>query len=101
MWRMPVKKKNQSSSVKLSEELERILHNLYDSRMNKFDFWYTAVGDKIASAAEPVKLVNSVLIVRVKDSVWRFELTRRKTELIDKINNSVNKGRIIKDIVFK
>jgi len=37
--------------------------------------------------------------VKVEDSVWRFELSRRKEELVSKINEQLKKS-IYKEIVF-
>jgi predicted nucleic acid-binding Zn ribbon protein len=57
------------------------------------------VGAKIAKVAVPVKNKKGVLFVKVEDSIWRFELTRSKEEIIKKVNEHLNKN-VLKDIVF-
>jgi hypothetical protein len=57
------------------------------------------VGEKRARVAIPIKNKKGVLFVKVEDAVWRFELTKRKDELIDKVNLHLKKNTI-KDIVF-
>lgn len=69
-------------------------------RKRRFSFWEDLVGEKIARIAVPVSLKRGVLLIRVEDPVWRFELTtRNKNELIVKINETLKKNSI-KDIVF-
>ncbi len=83
----------------LKSELNGLLKGIKRSRRDRFSFWEEAVGVKIAKVADPVKNKKGVLFVKVEDSVWRFELTRRKNEILTKINELSNKN-FIKDIVF-
>ena len=57
------------------------------------------MGEKISNVAVPVSNKKGVLFVKVRDSIWRFELTRRKDEIILKINKHLKKNSI-RDIVF-
>ncbi len=57
------------------------------------------VGEKISKIAVPVKNKNGVLFIKVEDAIWRFELSRRKEELIQKINEHLKKN-VFKEIVF-
>ena len=57
------------------------------------------MGEKIAAVAVPVKNKKGVLLVKVQDAVWKFELTRRKEEIHKMINEHLKKN-LIKDIVF-
>ncbi|MCX7878292.1 MAG: DUF721 domain-containing protein [Ignavibacteria bacterium] len=94
-------KQRKGQSVFISSEIENVINNLRKSHEDKFSFWKEAMGEKIAGAAKPVLIKNSVLIVKVKDSVWRFELSRRKSEILSKINASRDSKQKIRDIVFK
>jgi hypothetical protein len=46
--------------------------------------------------AEPVKVKNNVLYLRVENSVWRSELKFKEQAIIEKINMFVNEERIKK-----
>jgi len=83
----------------LKSELTGLLKGIKKYQKERFAFWEEVVGEKIAEVAVPVKNKKGVLFVKVEDSVWRFELTRRKDEILNKINEHSNKTSI-KDIVF-
>lgn len=85
----------------LTGEIGELLKNLKDIQKNKYAFWYNAVGKTIAKVAIPVYIKKGVLIVRVEDSVWRFELTRRKPEIMENVNKNLNGNSKISDIIFK
>ncbi len=46
--------------------------------------------------AEPVKVKNNVLFLRVENSVWRSELKFKEQAIIEKINEFVKEERIKK-----
>ncbi len=48
--------------------------------------WEEAVGPALARSATPQKIVNGVLTIKARDSVWRTELLMRRTEIAQKIN---------------
>jgi len=62
--------------------------------------WEKIVGKKIASVTTVEKVVDGKLIVRVKSSAWRNELSFLKKEIIKKINKKFME-EIITDIIFK
>jgi len=62
--------------------------------------WNAIVGEHIAGAAEPVKIVQGVLIVRVRSAAWRNELTMRKHEIIGKLNATIGL-EAVRDIRFQ
>lgn len=62
--------------------------------------WGTLVGDRIAQVTTAERVVDGKLIVKVKSSVWRNELTFMKGEIITLINGRFNE-EIITDIIFK
>lgn len=85
----------------LSSEIENILGGLKEKKRKRYSYWSEAVGETIAKAATPVYSKNGVLMVKVEDPVWRFELTRRKEELLECVNKKAKKNNQYKDIIFK
>ncbi len=61
--------------------------------------WESVVGEHIARAAEAVKIVKGVLVVKVRSSTWRNELSLRKKEIIGSLNKALGED-IVKDIRF-
>lgn len=92
-------KKHSHNQTSLKTEIGRLIRGVKDLQKARFPFWEDVVGEKIASVAVPVKNKKGVLLVKVSDSIWRFELTRRKAEIISKVNEHLKKNSI-KDIVF-
>ncbi len=62
--------------------------------------WDKAVGDRIASHAQPLRLIREVLTVIVDSPVWMHQLTFYKEDLISKMNAGIGRD-IVKDIRFK
>ncbi len=62
--------------------------------------WPSIVGDHIGKAAHAVKIVKGVLIVKVNSSTWRNELSLRKKEIVDMLNQALG-AEIVKDIRFQ
>lgn len=87
------------SIAPLKKELDGLLKGIKRYQKQRYAFWESVVGEKIARVAVPVKNKKGVLFVKVEDAVWRFELTKRKDELIGKVNLHLKKNTI-KDIVF-
>jgi predicted nucleic acid-binding Zn ribbon protein len=83
----------------LGKELDTLIKGIKKYQRQKYAFWESVVGEKIAKVAVPVKNKQGILFVKVQDAVWRFELTRRKDEIIEKVNLHLKKNTI-KDIVF-
>jgi len=83
----------------LKNELNGLIKGIKKYQKDRFAYWEQTVGEKIAKVAVPVKNKKGVLFVKVEDAVWRFELTRRKDEILNKINEHSKKS-LIKDIVF-
>lgn len=92
-------KKHSNQPHNLRKEISDLVKFLKKEKKRKFGFWEKAVGEKISDVAVPYKIKNEVLMVRVTDAVWRFELTKRKEEIMEQINK-IEKIKI-KDIVFK
>jgi predicted nucleic acid-binding Zn ribbon protein len=85
----------------LSDEISGLIGVVKKEEKKRFGFWYKAVGENIAKAAIPVMNRKGILLVKVQDSVWRFELTRRKDELLEAVNGHLKEDKKIKDIIFK
>jgi predicted nucleic acid-binding Zn ribbon protein len=62
--------------------------------------WKTLVGEQIAKVAAPQRIENGMLHVSVSNAPWRNELSLRKREIIEKINNGLGK-KIVIDIRFR
>jgi predicted nucleic acid-binding Zn ribbon protein len=63
-------------------------------------YWESIVGEQIAKVTRAVRILKGVLIVNVKTGTWRNELTFRKKEIIEKLNNVIG-VEIVKDIKFQ
>jgi len=83
----------------LGKEISNLIKTLKKEKKKRFGFWVQAVGEKISDVAVPYRLKNDVLLIKVTDAVWRFELTKKKIELLESVNKISEKK--IKDIIFK
>ena len=54
--------------------------------------WADAVGAAIATEAQPVSLVDGVLLVECASSVWTAELTMMAAELCERVNATLAEG---------
>jgi predicted nucleic acid-binding Zn ribbon protein len=94
-------KTRRQKQSQLAKEISSLIGDVKKEEKKRFAFWYKAVGEQISKAAIPVMNRKGVLLVKVQDSVWRFELTRRKDEILENINQYLKEDKKIKDIVFK
>jgi predicted nucleic acid-binding Zn ribbon protein len=62
--------------------------------------WARIVGEKIASATVAEKLEKGILTVRVKNAVWRYELTMQKASILEKIAAEFGTG-LVRDIQWR
>lgn len=62
--------------------------------------WAELVGEKVAQAATAEKLEKGILTVRVKNPVWRYELTMQKGMILEKIAAEFGAG-LVRDILWK
>ena len=77
-----------------SSGLEKVL-----DQQKLIDLWDVVVGEKVCKNAKATSIEHGVLKVETSSPVWRQELHLQKKEIIDKLNNKLNK-KIIKDIRF-
>ena len=62
--------------------------------------WGQMVGELIAKNTEITSFINGRLTVKTSDPVWRNELTLQKSELIQKLNQTMTETPI-KEIIFR
>ncbi len=88
----------------VSTALDELVGNLgIQKKLREYDavrFWDDIVGDHIAKATTPVRIVQGVLVVKVKTSAWRNELTLQKNALIERLNTAIGE-RVVRDIRFQ
>jgi predicted nucleic acid-binding Zn ribbon protein len=65
-----------------------------------FVVWGQAVGERIAKVATPTRMVRGTLIVSVRTGAWRNELSMRKQEIVQKLNELLGE-EMVKDIKFQ
>lgn len=63
------------------------------------DLWPSVVGEQISKVTKAERIHDGKLFVSVKYSTWRNELIFLKTELITKLNQSMDQN-VVKDIIF-
>ena len=61
--------------------------------------WPEIAGPQIGEISEADRVIDGVLFVKVKNSVWRNELIFLKRDLFQQIDKKIGRG-IIKDIRF-
>jgi predicted nucleic acid-binding Zn ribbon protein len=69
-------------------------------RYEAINKWDEIVGPTIAAVTEPERISHGTLVVRVNSSVWKYELTMRKAEILEKVREKI--GTVdVKDIQWK
>ena len=69
------------------------------NQQKAIDLWGEVVGQKIRENTEPLEVQFGVLIVKVKNSVWKQELQFQKEDIIKSLNKKLIKTTI-KDLRF-
>lgn len=59
--------------------------------------WNEVVGDTVAKRTQPEEVKHGVLVVKVDTPVWRNELSLRKKEILERLNQALGQ-RVINDI---
>lgn len=62
--------------------------------------WGDVVGEQIARVTVPQRIEKGVLIVHVTNAPWRAELTLRRREILERVNERAGK-RMLSDIRFR
>jgi predicted nucleic acid-binding Zn ribbon protein len=97
--------KTQHASIKpISLAIDELISNLgIEKKLQEYDavlYWESVVGEKIAKTTRAMRILKGVLFVQVKTSVWRNELTLRKKEILNKLNNAIG-ADVVRDIKFQ
>lgn len=99
---MPIDyKEHKKKQSNLNQEINGLLAELKGQKKSRFSYWYDAVGEKIGKIAVPTFKKHGVLFVNVVNPVSRFELTRMKAEILEKVNLILEDKKKLKDIIFK
>ena len=101
-------KKRLNKVVCLKNEMDNFVKYLgLDEKLEELkilEVWKECVGDIISQNSKPIELKGNKLLVRVENAVWRFELSLKKREIINKLNIILEKEKgkknKIKEIVF-
>jgi predicted nucleic acid-binding Zn ribbon protein len=88
----------------LAKLLSRMLKDLNldgdAKRYEAINKWEEIVGPTIAAVTEPERISHGTLVVKVNSSVWKYELTMRKMEILEKVREKI--GTVdVKDIQWK
>ena len=96
--------KKQGTALPLGDILKGLVDDLgIASKISEYDAvlqWDSLVGEHIAKVAQAERILQGVLVVRVKTSTWRNELNMRKQEMITLLNRSLGVD-VVKDIRFR
>lgn len=88
-------KKRANKTVLLKDEIELFLNELgldtglYSIKLNAI--WKEAVGESISKFSKPVVIKRGKLYVSVENSVWRYELSMKKQEIVKVFNENIEK----------
>tara|TARA_B100000242_G_scaffold240388_1_gene180414 strand:+ start:187 stop:465 length:279 start_codon:yes stop_codon:yes gene_type:complete len=69
------------------------------NQQKAIDLWGEVVGQKIRENTEPVEVQFGVMIIKVKNSVWKQELQFQKEDMIKSLNKKLTKTTI-RDLRF-
>jgi predicted nucleic acid-binding Zn ribbon protein len=91
--------KFQSINTSLNKILNQFnLETAYQEKLI-LNSWQDLVDKKIAAVTEPVSFENGILILHAQSMMWRDELVKNKSQLIDMVNKSFEQVNI-KEIQF-
>ena len=96
-----------NQTVCMKDEMDTFVNYIgLDSQMQVLrilEVWKECVGEAISKYSVPVEIRRNKLFVSVENAVWRYELSTKKNEILDRLNeklNSKKKVKILKEIVF-
>lgn len=69
------------------------------NQQKAIDLWGDVVGQKIRENTKPVEVQFGVMIIKVKNSVWKQELQFQKEDMIKSLNKKLTKTTI-RDLRF-
>ena len=88
----------------IGEVIKKLIRNNKLSKrldvLNVLDVWNNIIGKDLEKYIKSTKLVDDKLYVKLRSSIVRNEMSYKKTKLIQRINEKLNKD-VIKDIILK
>ncbi len=89
--------------INLRNELDEFMEYIGLSEkmqeMKILKVWNECVGETISKFSKPVDIKKNKLYVSVESAVWRYELSARKIEILERVNENL-KNKVLKDIIF-
>ncbi len=89
--------------INLRNELDEFMEYIGLSEkmqeMKILKVWNECVGETISKFSKPVDIKKNKLYVSVENAVWRYELSARKVEILERVNQNL-KNKLLKDIIF-
>ena len=68
--------------------------------LDVLEVWNDIIGKDLEKYVKSTKIIDDKLHVKLRSSIVKNEISYKKTELIQRINNTFNK-KVIKDIILK
>jgi predicted nucleic acid-binding Zn ribbon protein len=91
-------------AVPVGEALKRLASSLGIApklkEMELLASWESVVGEQIARVAKAERIERGTLYVVVTSAPWRAELTLRRVELMDRLNDAAGR-KVISEIRFR
>lgn len=92
-----------NKTVCLKTEMDDFMEYIgLSSKMHELkilNLWDECVGESISRFSNPVELKKHKLFVKAENAAWRYELSLKKTDIINKLNERLGK-KLIREIVF-
>ena len=103
--KIEIKRKRSVEEYKISNHVFEVIEKLrlknpnVDEKIKKI---YTdAVGNEVAAITSFIKYKDNTLTVKIKDPVWKTDLSFREEEIKKLINLSKNNYLLVEKIIFK
>ncbi|HQY19821.1 MAG TPA: DUF721 domain-containing protein [Ignavibacteria bacterium] len=92
-----------NKTVCLKTEMDDFMEYIgLDAKLHELkilNLWDECVGESISRFSNPVELKKNKLFVKAENAAWRYELSLKKVEIINKLNERLGK-KLIREIVF-
>lgn len=99
-----MKKRPASSGKPIGLALDELIQSLgIQPKLKEYEAvlqWETAVGEQIARVTTAMRITQGTLFVKVTTGVWRYELTLRKKEIVQRLNTILG-SEVVRDIKFQ
>jgi predicted nucleic acid-binding Zn ribbon protein len=99
-----MKKRPASSGKPIGLALDELIQSLgIQPKLKEYEAvlqWETAVGEQIARVTTAMRITQGTLFVKVTTGVWRYELTLRKKEIVQRLNTMLG-SEVVRDIKFQ